>query len=204
MEKDARITVPWAQGSQKQKRHHRHHLEAPVIPGTPPSTLTNPAGTPRALPLSKQRRIAWYIWFTWVWIGALTIGFGFLLFAPLPSSPVPPLLVKKGNPHHVKVYPFNLYESTVGVTVRYPREGGIPQLDWGSVKHFEACCRDDTSLHCFTASELALRRDPRRTAKALPDVYMEIQTTAGSAPAWNQVGSRCQLIWSTEKGDVES
>jgi hypothetical protein len=107
----------------------------------------------------------------------------------------------KTNPHHVKVYPFNLYEG--GSLVRYPRDGGIPQLDWASVKHFEACCRDDTSLHCFTASELALKRDPARTARGLPDVYMEISLVTTGNTAWVQVGSRCQLIWSTEKADVE-
>ena len=187
--------------------HHRQRLEAPVT-ATAIASSTTTTTTPRLIPPSKQRRIAWYTWATWGWMGTLTIIVFFLLLfsgKTAPATAPPPAAVglsqvQKRNPHHVKVYPFNVYESTAGAVVRYPREGGIPQLDWSAVKHFEACCRDDTSLHCFTASELALRRDPARTARGLPDVYVEIF----SAPRWVQVGSRCQLVWSTEKADVES
>jgi hypothetical protein len=162
--------------------------------------------TPKTIPLKRRSgMIPWYLWLTWVWLGAISIIALYTLLSSLPPQAVQPPAAKKSltktNPHHVKVYPFNLYEG--GSLVRYPRDGGIPQLDWASVKHFEACCRDDTSLHCFTASELALKRDPARTAKGLPDVYMEISLVTTGNTAWVQVGSRCQLIWSTEKADVE-
>jgi hypothetical protein len=163
--------------------------------------------TPKTIPLKRRSgMIPWYLWLTWVWLGAISIIALYTLLSSLPPQAAqPPAAAKKSltktNPHHVKVYPFNLYEG--GSLVRYPRDGGIPQLDWASVKHFEACCRDDTSLHCFTASELALKRDPARTAKGLPDVYMEISLVTTGNTAWVQVGSRCQLIWSTEKADVE-
>jgi hypothetical protein len=164
--------------------------------------------TPKTIPLKRRSgMIPWYLWLTWVWLGAISIIALYTLLSSLPPQAAPPQAAAKSltkkitNPHHVKVYPFNLYEG--GSLVRYPRDGGIPQLDWASVKHFEACCRDDTSLHCFTASELALKRDPARTAKGLPDVYMEISLVTTGNTAWVQVGSRCQLIWSTEKADVE-
>lgn len=173
------------------------------------ATSSPPASAKLVVPLKKRpMTVPWYLWLTWVWLGAFSI----IALYTLLSSPQAPAPVANGssssgltkrntNPHHVKVYPFNLYEG--GSLVRYPRDGGIPQLDWASVKHFEACCRDDISLHCFTASELALKRDPVRTAKGLPDVYMEISLVTTGNTAWVQVGSRCQLIWSTEKAEVE-
>jgi len=236
MSKDARIamTMPWLdqnppkpprgavlEGSGKKRVHRLQQrvvdttttttTTAPPPPPTPATALSAVTTTPRVIPVSKRRTtVPWYLWLTWVWLGAVSIIALFTLLSP-PQTPPPAaasvaatkknLGVTKTNPHHVKVYPFNLYEG--GSLVRYPRDGGIPQLDWASVKHFEACCRDDISLHCFTASELALKRDPARTARGLPDVYMEISLVTTGNTAWVQVGSRCQLIWSTEKADVE-
>lgn len=199
-------------GSKKRVRRLSQRVNTSTTTTTTTSSL-DAAGTqaaspltPKTIPLKRRSgMIPWYLWLTWVWLGAISIIAMYTLLSSLPQAapaaqPVAKSLTKT-NPHHVKVYPFNLYEG--GSLVRYPRDGGIPQLDWASVKHFEACCRDDTSLHCFTASELALKRDPARTAKNLPDVYMEISLVTTGNTAWVQVGSRCQLIWSTEKADVE-
>lgn len=219
MSGDTRIAVapPWltataaAAVTEPKKKLRTTRLEAPTAVPTAVSSSSVRVANKHRVP-----RITWYMWVTWVWLGAVTIVAVFALFMPSHSSPVAPQAPlatngKKGeesrlnvssskNPHHVKVYPFNFYEASSHSPVRYPREGGIPQLDWASVKHFEACCRDDTSIHCFTASELALRRDPARTTLGLTDVYMEISS---SSSAWVRVGARCQLIWSTEKADVE-
>jgi hypothetical protein len=106
------------------------------------------------------------------------------------------------DPKNIKVYPFNIYDDTKDKTVRYPSTGGIPELDWDNVKFFRVCCKDEDHLKCFAANEVVLRRDSERTTKKLPDVYMEVKHATSANVA--EIGSRCNLIWSTEKAKVES
>jgi hypothetical protein len=130
----------------------------------------------------------------------------------LDTTPVPEsITVKQSKPgttkkwkHRVKLYPFNIYDDTVNQVVRYPaHSGGIPDLAWKDIKYFKTCCKNENAFRCFPTDEVVLKRDPERTLKKLPDVYLEITRRGDRNPPIGSVGSRCQLMWSVEHADVE-
>lgn len=207
------------------KKRNGNGLHAPITRGGD-SQNYNPKDHPtRRTPRSNRQFWILVIWLTLLTLWTLWIGWRYVpyhtitqdtdvyndsntvtLAADVKHSAAVSSDSGRRHPHRLKIYPFNIYETAEpGTTqsVRYPTNGGggIPELVWQDVKYFRTCCKNDHSFRCFPPENVALRRDPERTRRSLPDVYLEISAGASIiAP----VGARCQLTWSTEHADVET
>jgi hypothetical protein len=172
------------------------------------NTMSIPSNDDKHKKISSQRRFnyTYHIIFLWICFFCL---FLFILFIFLKINTNISQINNsastdnfKNELKNVKVYPFNIYDDTKDRTVRYPSTGGIQDLDWNTVRFFRVCCKDEDHLKCFAANEVTLRRDNERTVKKIPDVYMEVKHSTSTNVA--EIGSRCHLIWSMEKGQTEN
>ncbi len=209
---------PWQPGEPSQQKHKQQkQMTAPICSTEDRSKFKY---------TDSLHRIIIYSWLTLV---TVIVTWTFFRYTPytITTPTIPPAVAetdlkripkdwkdkKRGFSH---VYPFNIYDDAQNRIVRYPQTGGIPHLVWKDVKYFRACCRDENFLRCFATDELALRRDAERTQKGLPDVYMEISQHHADAAAsaskygkadWKPIGtkgSRCHLVWTSEKAKIES